>query len=80
MHTIICFILATLIDSALKKGQSKFAVIERFSFMEFKVGTLLEKKNPRNLQKLDRLEYHLTLIKITLFFNSPSFYFKREGI
>ena len=63
MHTIICFTLPTQIDSALRKGQSKFAVIERFSFMELKAGTLLEKKNPSNLQKLDRLEYHLTLIK-----------------
>ena len=34
--------------------------------MRLKARTLLE-KNSSNLQKLDRLEYHLTLIEITVF-------------
>ena len=35
--------------------------------MELKARTFLEKNNPSNLQKLDRLEYHLTFIKTTPF-------------
>ena len=63
-----------------KKGESKFAVIERFSFMELKARTLLQKIIPVICRNSIAQNITGLSLKQLSFLNSPSFYFKREGI